>query len=193
MKKTTLLVAVLMVVLHLATVNSACAQFSIGVKVAANTMNYKQTTSNKLGADAGVFLRFGKSFYFQPEVNYSFKSSTFSDMVQEFSTNSQLKQHFISVPALLGYHFINNDNFKFHLTLGPRFDFKIADNIEGSNWQTNNLQWGGQFGIGFDFWRFTLDLSYCIALDNFHNTTTNSQQTKPVNIFTTSLGFKFIK
>lgn len=193
MKKTKLTALALAIAIQFVALQTAKAQFTIGIKAAANTTSYKNVTKNNLGVDAGVFMRFGQRFFFQPEVNYAFKSSTFKDVVNEFSTNIKLKQHYLSVPALLGYHFIDKDNFKFRLTIGPRFDFKIADNMEGTDWRTNNLQWGGQVGIGMDFWRFTLDLGYCFSADNFHNTANNTSQVKNMNTFLASLGFKFIK
>ena len=192
-KKSVLLFVVSVLALNLSTIATIRAQVSLGIKVAGNMTNYKKLTNRDFGVEPGIFLRLGQNFYFQPEVNYVFKSSTFDDVVNEISTNVKLKQHFVSVPVLLGYHFINKDNFKFHLTLGPRFDFRISDNIEGSDWQASSLQWGGQVGLGFDFWRFTLDASYCLAADNFHNEVTTVTQTKLSNVFLVSLGFKFIK
>ena len=179
--------------LNLITIATSQAQVSVGIKVAGNMTNYQKLTTGNFGIEPGIFLRLGKNFYFQPEVSYVFKSSTFKDVVNEFSTNVRLKQHFVSVPVLLGYHFINKDNFKLHLTLGPRFDFKVSDNIEGSDWKANSLQWGGQVGLGVDLWRFTLDASYCVAADNFYNEVTTVTQTKMANVFLLSLGFKIKK
>ncbi len=185
---------IMIAMMHIFTVGSAQNQFTIGVKAGANGSNYKDLTKSGLGIDAGIFMRFGNSFFFQPEVKYSFKSSTFENAVNEFSDNVQLKQHFVSVPALLGYHFINNENFKFHLTLGPRFDFKISDNMTESDWQFNNLLWGGQVGLGFDFWRFTFDVNYCIAAANFHKENGSKEsQSRLTNVVSASIGFKFIK
>ena len=179
--------------LNVLTVEKSQAQFSLGLKVAGNAVNYKKVTERDFGLEAGVFLRFGSGFFFQPEVNYSFKRSTFMEEQTEYSSNTALKQHYLSVPALLGYHFIEKDNFKFRLTLGPRFDFKISDNMQDSDWTSNSLQWGGQFGIGVDLWRFTLDANYCIAADNFRNMVEGTSQTKQLNMFILSLGFKIVK
>ncbi|MDY6327386.1 MAG: porin family protein [Bacteroidales bacterium] len=191
-KSTAILTAALFLALFSGKV-AAQSQFSIGIKAAVNGSNYYKLTKSGVGFDAGVFMRFGNGFFFQPEVNYAFKSSSFRDALNEFSTNLKLKQHCISVPALLGYHFINNENFKFRLTLGPRFDFKVKDNLEGTEWRTNNLIWGGQIGLGIDVWRFTIDVNYCYAADNFHNTSNTTSQIHGTSIITTSLGFKFIK
>jgi hypothetical protein len=182
-----------MLALCFLTVGTANAQFTIGIKAAGNFSNYNQLTQGNFGVEAGVFMRLGDNFFFQPEVNYSFKNSTFKEAENEYSSNIELKQHFISVPALLGYHFINNENFKFRLTVGPRFDFKIADNMENSSWNSNPVQWGGQIGVGIDAWRFALDFNYCIAADNFRNSNQGTSQTKQTNLFILSLGFKFVK
>lgn len=194
MQKKSLWIAGLAVLLiNVMTVSTAKAQFSLGIKGAANAANYMDLTKKKIGWEAGIFMRMGDRFYFQPEVNYVFKRSSIQELPGEVVENVQLKQHFISVPALLGYHFINNENFKFHLTIGPRFDFKIADNMNGSGWQTNVVQWGGQVGLGIDFWRFTLDVSYSIAADRFKYTATSEPSTKFTNMFLASLGFKIVK
>ena len=192
-KKSLLIAGLSILIINIMTVSTAKAQFSIGIKGAVNAANYLDLTKKKFGMEAGVFMRFGDRFYFQPEVNYVLKSSIIKNAIEEVQENFELKQHFIAVPALLGYHFINNENFKFHLTIGPRFDFKIADNFGESGWESNAIQWGGQVGLGIDFWRFTLDVSYSIAADRFKYTTTSEPNTQFTNMFIASLGFKFIK
>lgn len=191
--KSLLITGLSLLLINIMTLGTANAQFSLGLKVAGNAANYLDLTNKKIGLEAGIFMRFGDRFYFQPEVNYVLKSSTFKDAVEEVADNIELKQHFVSVPALLGYHFINNDNFKFHLTIGPRFDFKIADNLGDSGWATSPIQWGGQVGIGIDFWRFTLDVSYSISADRFKYTSTSEPNTRLTNMFIASLGFKIVK
>ena len=64
-------------VINLLVVETAQAQFSMGLKVAGNTVNYKKLTERDFGLEAGVFLRMGSRFFFQPEANYSFKRITF--------------------------------------------------------------------------------------------------------------------
>lgn len=182
-----------MIMLNLSTIGTANAQFSLGLKVAGNAANYIKLTERNFGLETGLFMRLGQNFFFQPEVNYVLKSSTLKDAAEEISSNVRLKQHYIAVPALLGYHFINNDNFKFRLTLGPRFDFKIADNFQDSKWETGMVQWGGQVGIGMDFWRFALDFNYCYSADRFTNTETTMSQYQHQNMFILSLGFKIVK
>lgn len=191
--KSLLSTALSLLLINIMTIGMVSAQFSLGLKGGVNAANYIDLTNKKIGMEAGLFMRLGDRFYFQPEVNYVLKSSTLKQAVEEVVANFNLKQHYVSVPVLLGYHFINNDNFKFHLTLGPRFDFKIADNLDVSSWESNTVQWGGQVGIGIDFWRFTVDVSYSIAADRFKYTATSEPSTNFTNMFIASLGFKILK
>lgn len=193
----TIVVSVL--TLSLLTIGTANAQFTIGIKAGVNATSYKQITDKSFGLEAGIFMRLGSSFFFEPEVLYTFKSSSVKDAIAEITDNIKLKQHFVSVPALLGYHFINKDNFKFRIMLGPRFDFKISDNLKDFQWNSNTVQWGGQVGVGMDIWRFAIDFHYCISADKFKkkdpatSTTTTETDTQRMNMFILSLGFKFIK
>ena len=192
--KSTLFFLVSVLVLNLCTIDTARAQVALGIKVAGNMTNYMKITNLDFGMEAGVFMRLGNRLFFQPEVNYVFKNSMFKDgITEDFSTNMNLRQHSVSVPVLLGYHFINKENIKFHFTVGPRFNFRVADNVEGTDWKSGALQWGGQIGLGIDLWRFTFDVSYCIAADNFQNTVTTVTQTLMANTILVSLGFKFLK
>ena len=191
--KSVLLFLASVLMLNLCTVKTACAQFSLGLKGSANMSNYIGLTEGHVGAEAGAFLRMGKKVYCQVEVNYVYKSSKFKLDNNGVSLNMDLKQQFISVPVLLGYHFVNKENVKLHFTIGPRFDFRITDNIDGSDWELGSLQWGGQVGLGIDIWRFTLDASYCFAADNFRNVVSTTTQTRFSNDFMVSLGFKILK
>lgn len=192
--KSTLLVFMSVIILSLCSIGTTRAQVALGIKVAGNMTNYIKLTTVNLGMEAGLFMRLGNNLFFQPEVNFVFKNSSFKDGIpEELSVNAKLRHHSVSVPLLLGYHFINKENLKFHFTVGPRFDFKVADNVVGTDWKSGALQWGGQIGLGIDIWRFTFDASYCIAADNFRNSVTTVTVTQMANIFLVSLGFKFLK
>ncbi len=56
----------------------------------------------------------------------------------------------------------------------------------------NKLQFGGQVGLGFDFWRFTLDFKYDFSGTKYNSTSASNSWWKQ-NIFDVSLGFKIIK
>lgn len=173
----------------------ANAQFSIGLKVSGNYSNYMKITEPSMGWDAGLFMRFGDRFYFQPEVGYSFRSTNFNDLTSEVRQNIKLKQHFIDVPLLLGYHFIDKDNFKLHLFIGPRLGIRMGSNIdeiETLEVTNQKMQWGGQVGLGVDIWRFTLDARYDISGSKFLQAG-QSAETWKQSMFVLTLGFKIVK
>ncbi len=187
--------ALLMFVLVLATFQ-AQAQFSMGIKVAGNATNYMKISDLDAGVDAGIFLRMGDRFYFQPEVNYSFRSTKLHDMIAEYDENVRMKQHFIDVPLLLGYNFINNENFKFHLLAGPRVGVRVGSNLDEAALSSVNeagkTQFGGQFGLGIDFWRFTFDARYDISGNKFKEIS-GDPDFWTQNMIVLSLGFKIVK
>ncbi|MBO7491982.1 MAG: PorT family protein [Bacteroidales bacterium] len=187
--KTLLLVGLLL----FAVTDRAQAQFSLGVKVAGNFVSLDDFQDFSGGFDLGVFFRVGNQFYFQPEVNYSFRNTDFQNILGEFRENYAMRQHFLDIPLLMGYHFVNKKNFKMHLLLGPRAAVLINNHLlESASVEdvASHLQWGGQFGLGFDIWRFTIDGRYDIAADK---TSTNDSKSRVQNMFVVSVGFKFIK
>ena len=179
-------------------VQFANAQFNLGIKVAANATNYNNKTQLYPGADVGFFLRLGDRFYFQPEVCYSFKNTKLNDassMIHEVQENTRLHQHFIDVPALLGYNFINKNKFKFHLFIGPRFGFRIGSNLKEIDPlvdEEGKMQWAGQVGLGFDIGRFTLDVRYDLAADKLIPDD-SEDHVLTQNMVNVSLGIKFLK
>lgn len=169
----------------------AQSSFSLGIKVGANLSNYIKESDFEVGADAGIFLRAGKTVYFQPEVLYSFRSTTFEDIVDEAEENFKVKEHLIDIPLFLGFKIVNKENFNFRLFLGPRVGLRVGSDYKDINAIMGYAQWGGRAGVGIDFWRFTLDVTYDISASKFkeHDSKTFWKQ----NIIAASIGFKIVK
>lgn len=172
------------------------SQFTFGPKVGvnlSNVFNQDNIKSNiNVGFDAGIFLRIGDAFYFQPEVNYSFRSATFKDAITEIEDNFKLKTHNLDIPLLLGYKFINNPNFNFRLFIGPRLGVLIDNSLDSNTDFLGKVQIGGEAGIGIDFWRFTFDVKYDFSANKYNNVT-NSSSWLMQNMFNVALGFKILK
>ncbi len=171
----------------------ADAQFSFGVKTAWNTVSLDNFQDFSGGFDLGAFFRIGRAFFFQPEVNYSFRNTDFQHIIGEFRENYRMRQHFLDIPLLIGHHFLNNSNFKLHFLVGPRVAVLINNHLLQASTVSDvasHLQWGGQIGLGIDVWRFAIDGRYDISADK---TTTDSSKARLQNMFVVSLGFKFIK
>lgn len=185
-------IAVLFAFLSLSMISFA--QVDFGVKAGVNFSNTVDRTTMQPGFDVGVFLRLGSPFYFQPEVNYSFRSSSFSDAFDEISDNFDMKTHNLDIPLLFGYKFINHDNFNFRVFIGPRVGVLISNNYnnQSDNNPFNLMEYGGQVGIGIDFWRFMLDVRYDFSTRKYDSILNNSTWLKQ-NMINISLGFKIVK
>ncbi|MDR0367897.1 MAG: PorT family protein [Bacteroidales bacterium] len=171
---------------------SGFSQFTFGPKVGVNFSNFVDKTSMNAGIDAGIFLRVGSSFYFQPEVYYSFSSSSLKEAWNEVENMSKIKTHSLIIPLMVGYKFVNNPNFNFRLFLGPRLGLMIDDNYDKDTNPLGTVQLGGRCGLGFDFWRFTLDAGYDFSV-NQPNPDYSSNTWWKQNMISISLGFKILK
>lgn len=171
----------------------AHGQLAMGFKVAANSVSMDNFSDFSGGFDIGLFCSVGKKTYVQPELCYSFRSTDFLNIVGEFRENYAMRQHFLDIPLLIGYHFINLCNFKMHIVVGPRVAVLLNNHLlEAATVRemASHIQWGGQLGVGIDIWRLSLDARYDIAADK---TTTNQSRFRLQNMFVVSLGVKLLK
>ena len=120
--------------LNVLTLEKSQAQFSLGLKVAGNAVNYKKVTERDFGLEAGVFLRFGSGFFFQPEVNYSFKRSTFMEEQIVFEQLGRQRQAVWSPALILRFRTICR------IRTGPPILFNGADSLV-SVWTYGVLHW----------------------------------------------------
>ena len=153
--------------------------------------NFIKETDFEVGADAGIFFRFGKMFYFQPEVLYSFRSTTFEDIVSETKDNFKVNEHIIDIPLFLGFKIVNKENFNLRIFFGPRVGLRVGSNYSDIDSLMGYAQWGGRAGVGIDFWRFTLDVHYDISARKFKEYDNDTFWKQ--NIIAASLGFKIVK
>lgn len=141
--------------------------FTGGIKVGINFSNYIKKSNMLPGGEAGLFIRAGRKFYFEPAVMYSFRSTNFKDLKNEIKESFEVGQHFIDVPLLLGYKFVNNRNFNFRIFFGPRVGFRVGSDYDNINDLVGYAQWGVGAGIGIDFWIFTFDVKYDFSICKF--------------------------
>ena len=169
----------------------AQSSFSLGIKAGVNFSNYISESNLEPGADAGIFFRIGRTVFFQPEVLYSFRTSSFNEMVDEVRQNIDIQEHYIDIPLFIGFKIVNKENFNLRLFLGPRVGLRVGSDYNDIDSLLGYAQWGGRAGLGIDFWRFTLDLSYDISASKFKKT--NADDFWKQNLISASLGFKIIK
>jgi hypothetical protein len=176
-------------------------QFSLGPKIGYTTSKLstdfdaiKESAKNNF--QAGVFFRFGKKFYVQPEVYYSTSGGT---LKVSDSTGSVLKGEIklqnLSVAAFAGYKLINSKKFNLRILAGPvanfildktvDFDETFPDPIEESD--LSNVAWGIDVGAGVDIFFVTLDVRYEFGLNDLYDPGSEKINS---NVFIVSLGFK---
>lgn len=180
-------------------------QLNVGAKVGMNFSKLSTDwsdlkTSMQPGADVGVFLRIklASKLYLQPEVLYSFQSSKWKDIPDEWSNDTKLKRHNILVPVHLGYKILDAKMFNLRAYLGPNFGF-IIDNNSTYDFSVVNI--AGDIGIGVDIAMITIDVKYSYGFNNMAKDKEVSLGPIDVNLeapkfhnnlFSISVGWKFL-
>lgn len=151
--------------LFIGTILSAQPVFNLGLKAGINNskicFNVNDYTSESiLKAHFGAFARVGCGRIFvQPEVYFSAKGGDLNN--NAFSTITAFDYNTVDIPTLLGISIIKGEAFDFHVVAGPVFSFITKSRINGSEVFTKEYfgdnYMGFQYGVGIDFWCFTLD------------------------------------
>ncbi|MPR32969.1 porin family protein [Salmonirosea aquatica] len=198
--------------------------FRLGLKAGVNLSNirgndlslgsgstgfdFKNNDNRSTGFAGGIFMRFGREFYVQPEIMLSQKGGKF-DVYKTGLTNDEgeLDVRFsnLDIPVLLGYRIAKI----FRINVGPVASFRLSDSgkisdsfnkyTEGNTEATfdNNVAIGYQAGIGLDFGRLSLDVRYegnvnDVVNINYNNASTASKFGKKSNLFQATLGFAIL-
>lgn len=144
-------------------VNGGKAIYAVG---ANGTMLTLKSAKRSVGYTAGIFFRFGKHLFLQPELLISQKGGDF-DVYVNGVLNEETKLSYrypsIDIPVLLGYRFRK----LFRVNAGPLASFreskwlKIKRSIPGQEvYSTGGLSFGYQVSVGFDIKKIGLDIRY---------------------------------
>ncbi len=132
------------------------------------TDNLKQSFDTKTGAVGGIYARFGRVFFIQPEVLVSTKGGSFEIIRNDNSEmpvtqTINVKYSSIDVPLLIGLK-----GGPVRILAGPVTSFRIGDNQKLSDafrQYTSNFNdamsqatFGYQLGAGLDIGSFSLDV-----------------------------------
>ncbi len=121
---------------------SAKAQFSLGAKAG---VNFSKISTNNVGEStvagyqAGLFARFGKSLYLQPELYVASSGGKFdfNNSGGTVTSNGKVTFTSINVPLLLGKGF-GGENLNFRIMAGPVYSYlmdknqNFSDNVSGA-------------------------------------------------------------
>jgi hypothetical protein len=170
------------------------SNFSFGPKASFHFnklyLNQNFTSSFEPGFEGGLFIRFGKKWYMQPELLYSFRQTNFEVLLDEVNTNIAAQNHYVILPILIGYKILNGESSNIRLLFGPKFAYRLATNKPEFDDILKPFEYGCEVGLGLDVSIVTLDISY-----NFYfsqsNTNELSQNILHQSMFNASLGIKF--
>lgn len=196
--------------------------FRLGIKAGANlsnangndlaigngAFNFKDNSNRAVGFVGGIFMRFGREFYVQPEFLLSQKGGQYN-VYKGSLTNEEGKVDVrfsnLDIPVMLGYRFAKI----FRVNVGPVASFRLSDTgkitdsfnkyTDGNIKTTadNNVAFGYQAGVGVDFGRLSLDVRYegnvndVVNID-YNNAGTANKLNKKGNLFQATLGFAIL-
>lgn len=129
--------------------------------------NLKESFDTRTGAVGGIYARFGRTLFIQPEVLVSTKGGTMTiektDGESDISQKVKFKFTNIDVPLLIGLK-----GGPFRVLAGPIASFRVGDNQSLSDafrHYTSNVNnslseatFGYQLGVGLDIGAFSLDV-----------------------------------
>ena len=174
------------------------AQFGIGLKAGANFTTksgsgldldgFEPDFSNKTGFHGGAYLYyfFGDNVAIQPEVIFSQKGATITDIGKSELT-------YIDIPILLRVHFLKILN----IHAGPSINILSGAKLTGDNLDEDikdslkNTEWSIAFGAGVNLpLRLQLTARYIQGLTNINDSEAEGELKN--RMFQLSLGFRLI-
>lgn len=165
------------------TIFAAQAQFELGIRGGISSLNFDPMpiitgdqsievafNDASYGIHVGLFARIGDRLYLQPEI--LFNSNTVDYDVTDISGSDLLKERyqFVDVPVLLGIKLAN----VLRIQAGPvghifvNSTSEITEKIRNYEQTFQNMTYGYQVGVGFDFGRLIVDLKYEGNLDEYN-------------------------
>lgn len=178
----------------------AKAQFTLGIKGGVNFSKLNTdnlTESSVTGYDAGIWARFGKGLYLQPELYVSSVGGKFDFHTNNNTVTETGEQKFttLNVPLLIGQSFGSKD-LNFRVMAGPIYSYVLSAN---DNYSTavanayhdfgnyNHSTIGFQAGAGIDLGFLSFDARYEGGLSKFNDT-----YGQRASLWQLSVGFKIL-
>ena len=189
-------------------------QFHIGPQIGYSGSNLTlntDTIANNLKSNLliGVFARFGKKIYVQPEVNWLtqgsvFKYPSFKDGIVPLE--QEIKLSTIQVPVNVGWRFLNLKVVQLRVFAGIAANFVMNTKIDTKSGDADdyenalipddfkNVQWQWDVGAGVDILMFAVDVKYMGGINNLLDNVQveGNSITSKSNLFVVTLGWKIL-
>ena len=149
--------------------------------------------NDEIGYQVGVDLQFGNQLYIQPGVHFEALNNQAVLSVRAGSQESDLTINRIRIPLMIGYR-INpqedNPTINLRVFTGPNASFTVRKKLDGFTINDDDFQdviWGWNAGLGFDFSILFVDLGYTFGLSEIYE----SQMEAPRNnLFYGNIGIR---
>ncbi|QZT37812.1 PorT family protein [Halosquirtibacter xylanolyticus] len=177
--------------------------------LSTNLKDYSPTNNN--GYLIGAFARVNlKSWYIQPEFYYAVKKGETSfdytgNLEDPITVNQTIDLKTVDIPVLLGYRIFDAKLLSMNVFTGPVMSINTGSEIDFGDTPKNvkdkmlnglkdpsGVDWAYQLGLGFDVALLTIDARYEWGLSNLENGLTNVKFNQKSNMFTLSVGWRFL-
>ena len=133
--------------------------------------------SNKvdIGFQAGLDLRMGRRFYWQPGLFYSTNTVAMVDSSQFSLGDNSTVSKYLKFKLLGGIHLVNKEGFRLRLNAGPTVNYLLkvqSENeslalIRKEDYKSTLLNF--EAGGGLDIWFLTFDVGYNFSFTKLFN------------------------
>lgn len=177
----------------------------LAINSGGTAFNFRHNENRAFGFTGGVFLRFGRTFFFQPEILLSQKGGKY-DLITDNGNNTKtvdFRMTNLDFPLLVGLKIGD----VLRINAGPIATFNIGNNgrlgeaIEDANGESaesifKKAVLGYQAGVGFDIGKINFDVRYEGNINDiidvkYKNAQTASQFASKGNLFQATIGFHF--
>jgi len=186
-------------------------QFDFGPQIgytASNLVFDRSEIENSLKSNLllGVFFRFGKKVYFQPEVNWLTQGSLikYPSLSDPTPVEQKITLNTIQIPLSVGWKFVNFKAVNIRIMGGFTANYIMNTVIDTKNGDPgdyltpddfSNMQWQWQLGLGVDIWMFAIDVKYfgginTIMEKDIQVDKENYSVSSKSNLFEVTLGWK---
>ncbi len=200
MKRILIFIAIMF--LPLAAFSKFNAGITIGYNATVLTSDWDNINSSlESGLQAGIFARFGETFFLQPELLYASRggyAELQNEAVQIAGSGSGIHTGIFQIPVLLGVKIIDGDMFGFNIQAGPVMSLVASKGVSGvgdvfTKKGLEDFSWGVQVGAGIDFLSFSLNARYEYSLSDIYEGSYGATNfSAKANTFLITLGWKLL-
>lgn len=205
---------IILLTVTLLIVGMSYGQFHIGPQIGYTGSNLSlnaDSISNSLKNNLliGAFVRIGKKFYVQPEVNWLTQGSvlkypSFKDGIVPLE--QEIKLSTLQVPVNVGWRFINLEIVNLRIFAGIAANFVLNTKIDTKSGNSDDyenalvpddfksVQWQWDAGVGVDILMFAVDVKYMGGINNLLDNVQieGNTLTSKSNLFVVTLGWKIL-